>query len=320
MLIYVMGRPHSGSTILDIALGNSASIESVGELVSGLRFAARGHRCACGETMLDCKYWMAIRAAFDEAGGSSDNSPSWDVFATESFEQAHIKSFMSTLLAPSGSPRLRRLGAANARAAEVIAAATGKAHVLDSSKEPTRALMLLRFCPSARVIHLIRDPRRSLASHYWRFRKQGGYFHFLRRSYRAPSMLVPFMLIATVGWTVGHLSCEIARRFAPGRVFRVRYEDLAATPLDELRRIGDELGLQLDDLLEKLAHDEPLAIGHNVGGNQIRLDHEVTFRPEKGSAHDLPFWLEMMVLALCWPLMLAYGYRLGGYQQDYKSA
>ena len=34
MYIYIMGRAHSGSTILDVLLGNSERIHSVGELVS----------------------------------------------------------------------------------------------------------------------------------------------------------------------------------------------------------------------------------------------------------------------------------------------
>src|SRR3954465_12970352 len=34
--LYVMGRAHYGSTILDVVLGGGAAIESVGELVSGL--------------------------------------------------------------------------------------------------------------------------------------------------------------------------------------------------------------------------------------------------------------------------------------------
>src|SRR5688572_27137486 len=36
MYIYIVGRPHSGSTILDIVLGNSSNIEGIGQLVSGM--------------------------------------------------------------------------------------------------------------------------------------------------------------------------------------------------------------------------------------------------------------------------------------------
>ena len=33
---YVVGRPHSGSTILDILLGNGPEVAGIGQLVSGM--------------------------------------------------------------------------------------------------------------------------------------------------------------------------------------------------------------------------------------------------------------------------------------------
>jgi hypothetical protein len=44
MYLYIVGRGHSGSMILDILLGNSSQIESVGQLLSGMRGA--GRECA----------------------------------------------------------------------------------------------------------------------------------------------------------------------------------------------------------------------------------------------------------------------------------
>lgn len=304
MFVYIMGRPHSGSTILDIGLGNSAAIESVGELVSGIRNETRGAVCACGATIEACDYWRRVRHAFTALGGGS-----WEEARDRSVAQAHVRRLWRTLTASRHARDMRFLGQASAAIAKAVSAVAGKPHLLDSSKEPTRGLMLLRFCPEARVIHLVRDPRRSVASHYWRFKKQGGYFHFLRRKYHMPRMLVPFMLVAAASWTLGNLICELGRWIAPGRVVRVRYEDLCDQPEVELRRIAALLGVSLDDLLPKLARQEPLAIGHNLGGNQIRHDKQVIFNPEKGHTQDLPGWLEALTFAVCWPLMLAYGYR-----------
>ena len=65
---------------------------------------------------------------------------------------------------------MRRLADTSIAFERAIARATGKPHIVNSSKEPTRGMMLLRFCPEARVIHLVRDPRRLMASNYWRFK------------------------------------------------------------------------------------------------------------------------------------------------------
>ena len=70
MFLYIMSRPHSGSTILDILMGNSASVESVGQLVSDM--GKLDNPCACGATIRDCPFWQEVRAEV-EAGGIS-----WD--------------------------------------------------------------------------------------------------------------------------------------------------------------------------------------------------------------------------------------------------
>jgi hypothetical protein len=305
MLIYVMGRPHSGSTILDILIGNSSSVESVGELVSGLRAEPRGHVCACGAPMAGCPYWQTVKQHFATASAAE-----WSQAAKALATHANIRNLPRTLFAGPRSPAVVSLAALNGAFTTAIATTSGKPHVLDSSKEPTRGLFLLRFVPNAHVLHLVRDPRRAIASHYWRFKKDRGYFHFLRRKFHAPAMLVPFMLLAAASWTLGNMICELATRFRPTCTLRVRYEDLCDDPSSELRRIGAAFGLSFEEVISRIEHGDDLAIGHNVGGNEIRRGGMVTFRPARGRQHDLPVWLDLVTLACCWPLMLFYGYRL----------
>lgn len=300
-----MGRPHCGSTIIDILIGNSAEVESVGELVSGLSREASGEVCACGRTMLECPYWDRVREEFER-----DDVMSWAELRTSSVAQAHVRKLPQVVAATYGAHGLRSLGESTSRLGQVIAATAGKKHVLDSSKEPTRALMVLRFCPDSCAIHLVRDPRDAVASHYRRFRKQGGYFRFLRRTYFAPSMLVPFMLLAAASWTIGNIICELVRRFAPGRTIRIRYEDFCDHPAAEIRRVGAAFAIPLEDLVDRIETGRKLEIGHNVGGNQIRRGDKVAFDPERGKGQDLPRWLELATLVLCWPVMIAYGYPL----------
>ena len=67
MYIYITGRGHSGSTILDILLGNSSQIASVGELLAGLSRADQG-ACSCGATMSDCGFWREVRSRAEAEG------------------------------------------------------------------------------------------------------------------------------------------------------------------------------------------------------------------------------------------------------------
>ena len=60
-VVYIMGRGHSGSTVLDLILGNHDDIIGVGELTSGFGFRESIETCACGESIQQCNFWKGIR-------------------------------------------------------------------------------------------------------------------------------------------------------------------------------------------------------------------------------------------------------------------
>jgi hypothetical protein len=318
MLVYVMGRAHTGSTVLDILLGNSAAIESVGQLVSDL--GKLDKPCSCGRTIADCPFWRAVRAR-----ATADGRFSWEEIAAAHVGQAHVKRLLATWRAsadPARAPsELRTLTAMSERVERAIREVAGKPVLLDSSKEPTRGLFVLKLRPAARVIHLVRDPRSVVTSYYWRLKSDRG-FHFLRRSYSAPALAPLFLLLAAASWTAGNLLCELIARTAPDRVLRVRYEDLRDEPARELRRIGSALGLPVEDVAQRLERGEAFAVGHNIGGNQIREGaRTIRFEPGKEeSRRRLPRGIEIMTVLLCWPLMLRYRYQLGGQRRARRAA
>ena len=121
MLLYIMSRPHSGSTILDILMGNSQPVEGVGQLVSDM--GELGNPCACGATIGDCPFWQAVRDEVEAAGIG------WDEAVRASVGQAHVRPFLADLACRAertpncrGWPRSRRALAA------AIAKVAGKPH------------------------------------------------------------------------------------------------------------------------------------------------------------------------------------------------
>jgi hypothetical protein len=315
MYIYIMGRGHSGSTILDIILGNSAAVESLGELVSGLGRYATGERCSCGCLMRECAFWTDVRRRFEASGHD------WNEFVARSRAATSVRRWLSTWFARQDSADRRQLARMTEAFGQAVSEASGKPHLLDSNKETARGLFLLRFKPDARVIHLVRDPRDVQRSHYWRVASGRG-FRFMRRHWQASRLTAPvWLLLAAVSWTAGNMLCELAGRRVPGRTLRLRYEDLRDDPAGTVRRIGAAFDLPLEDVACRLERRDDFAVGHNVGGNPIRHQQALQFeaRADK-DRQQLPSWLDTATSVICWPLMRYYGYGSRAPRQQFSVA
>lgn len=299
--VYITGRGHSGSTVLDAMLGNAEDIESVGELVSGM--GRYEDKCSCGVKFRNCSYWKSARALFEEIAGAK-----WDDAVRAMTGQAHIRAFPRTLFANARNPWVTEL----AEYFESMAAAIGNNHtmVVDSSKEVTRALFLLRFVPGTKVIHLVRHPARILQSNYYRIEKGRG-IKILRHTFKPKKLVFPFLVASCIMWFVGNLLAELARQFSRKNVLRVRYEDIVRSPDQELARIEKFIGVSLDKVKKNIRESRSFQVGHNIGGNHMRMAGEFVFDSQGGKRTGLPKRYEIITVLLCWPLLLMYGYYKG---------
>lgn len=300
-LVYIMGRGHSGSTVLDAMLGNAEEIESVGELVSGIdRFEAL---CSCKVLFRDCEFWNRVREVFEQRANLT-----WDSGIIPIKRQAHIKHFVKTLLMRKSSAATQELIRLNRELIEAISDASGKSCIVDSSKEVTRALMLLRALSDTRTIHLLRNPEGIIASDLHRI-NQGTGFKFLRRVYYGRHLSPLFVALSSTNWVVGNLLAEFIHLLFSHQVLRVRYEDLCQQPRQELERIAYFIDCDLESVICAIESSQSMLIGHNIGGNHMRMAGEFVFDPRAGSKRPLPWPYKLLTRFIAWPLMLVYGYR-----------
>lgn len=91
-VVYVAGLGHSGSTLLNLILGEHSKMVGLGEVDSllggGMDFTIEAERmCSCGNTAIDCPFWHKVAAGFKANSNLSRDEQYLKVFeiAAESF-------------------------------------------------------------------------------------------------------------------------------------------------------------------------------------------------------------------------------------------
>ncbi len=294
-VLKITGLGRSGSTILDIVLGNHPQIESVGEVMNLVRTGwisreslrgidqkrLRRPLCTCGKR-LDvlyvetpdeaCPFWSSVRREWVERT---------DAQSIETYPKLQndfeLKRRWPRLLYERRRPSaLFRSYARLTRAFfESIRAVSGKPVIVDSSKSPARAYAL-GMVPGIDlyVVHLVRDGRGVMISLRKTFKKD------LQAGIMWDHKGHPMWKTA-VRWIVLNLASEwICSQLGPKRTMRLRYEDFVADPKSALERIGSLIEVDLRDVADAASSGKPMQAGHNIGGNRTKKSGTITLRPD----------------------------------------
>ncbi len=302
-ILYIVGFPRSGSTLLDRLLATDGSLLSAGEV---RRIWERGfianELCGCGQPFASCPFWSRVADEAFGGPGGVDAEAMAESIASLDGRRARWIEVAGRILPRSGSARnpLDEVLLALYRA---ILDVSGAPAIVDSSKDSTYGLLLSTIEGiEVEIIHLVRDSR-AVAYSWQRRRRRPEIVD------REEYMPVIRPAGAAAGWSARNVSAEALRRFSR-RYVRLRYEDLVADPGAALPRVLGELthahrGAGLG------APGRNLGLHHTVSGNPMRLAKG----PLKVTA-DVE-WMSAMsardsnaVTALSSPLLLRYGYRL----------
>ena len=301
-LLYIMGRGHSGSTVLDAMLDNGEGIESVGELISG--FLKYSRLCSCGDTFADCKYWCSVRNNFNEAGNLS-----WDEGASQIKQLAHVSKFLKILFTRRNNRKYKKISEIQSDQINAISSVSKSNLIIDSSKEVTRALFLMKYYEMSKIIHLIRNPESILASSFYRL-KNGFGFKFLRKRFRNKRLIPVFLFLSAIGWMIGNLLAEIVKLHSKNRTLSIKFESLNDNPQESFRRISDFINMDLSSIVELIMNQQEFTVGHNLGGNHMRMQGKFSFKKRSEIKRDLPGIYKVLVRITCWPMLIYYGYRI----------
>ncbi len=335
-VLEITGLGRSGSTILDLVLGNHPDIESVGEVGNiflsdwisreSLRGIDSDKRrlpfCTCGKRLdvlyVDtpddaCPFWSSVRREWVERT-DPHSIQSYPKLQDDFEPQGRWPRLLYEGRRPSA--QFRSYARLTRSFFESIRAVSGKPVIVDSSTVPVQAFAL-RMTPGIdlHVVHLVRDGRGVIASHIGSFRedRRAGvrWDHKDRLMWKTVARRRGLYLISVVRWIVRHLAAEwVCTRLGPKRAIRLRYEDFVADPKAALERIGSLIELDFTEVAEAASSGEPMQAGHNIAGNATKDSGYIKLRPD---AQEWRTALSPAEQRLSWALMgwlmRRYGYK-----------
>ncbi len=300
-VIYVMGAGRSGSTILDMILGQHPDVLSAGELTNLSRiYAADEEFCSCGDLVKHCEFW---RRVIDEWVQSTGAELSYLLERQNRVERQ--RRALTGLFTSQEGVIADDYGRLCYALFQSIAAVSSKRIIVDSSKNPLRALALSRIPGiDLRIVHLVRDPRgvaNSLKKALAKDPQVG-----VQRDLKAKPLARTAAFWNIVNWE----SDYVARRMARGSVIRLRYEDLVfdvAAALEEISRLAS---IDLTSVAESIRSGEAATPGHMVAGNRLRMSGQVRLEPDLSWVRQLTKNEQRLVAWLTGLLRSRYGYPL----------
>jgi hypothetical protein len=297
-VVYIGGYGHSGSTLLNIMLGQAPEVMGAGELFR-LAGAAWPHEefCSCGQALRRCPVWHTIIDRWTAHVGA-------DAVARYHRLQRACERWPSP---PPHSALWQDYAGHTIGLFAAISTVTGRSTIVDSSKVPGRARALARIPGlDLRLIHLIRDGR-GVA---WSLRKcmspdpRAG----IQTGKRGRSVLR-----TALAWMATNLVVErLAETLDAERATRITYEELAQDPAAAMRQLSPLLATDLTPLSQMLAEGAPLAAGHVMAGNRLRMHGNLRLRPDLEWQARLSLAQRRLVDLLCRPVLRRYGYQVAG--------
>lgn len=270
-IVFIIGGGHSGSTILDMALGSSPNAFSLGEICYLPDEIINNTPCVCGKRIRQCPFWLGVNEIMK-------NRHSIDFMTSP--DSLHLRDEKFLTWAQKARKILKRSrnetsGIHSRKLYDAIFERSNAEILVDSSKNFQRALFLRPYLSDycIKFIHLIRDVRGVVHSE----KKTSYSVHFpgekqavvLPRKPNPPQRAVR-------SWLLGNLQISaytnITRLFNKSRL--VRFEEFTNKSIEILSRVADWLRLSNIDQMIRFGEAEH----HNVHGNPARFN-SIEIRP-----------------------------------------
>lgn len=326
-VLFLLAYPRSGSTILGNVIGSMEGFLHIGEvhflwdksLLWGRQnpglLPVPARRCGCGEPVETCSFWTEVLSSLfadsiqtaleDTSDGPTlpgESELQQVISSRESLSHRSVNSLVRHHLKGRLADRVGKYARIVEQIYESARRASGASIIVDTSKFP-RDAAILESMPSISpfYVHLVRDPRATLAS---RLRKT---------SRRHPAGLRPrrtLLVLESVRWSrATRETAFLGRLVGPDRFMVLRYEDFVQRPQDALRAIAAHAGEVREHFPISRGRTVQLKPSHCIAGNRVRFHTgEVELREDLRWENLMGPAERATVRALTGRLMSRYGY------------
>lgn len=299
-ILFIAGPGRSGSTLLDLLLGQIDGFCSTGELrFIWNRGFAQNQLCGCGQPFRECEFWVkVVKQAFgrfesvdhgrlEELRLSAEHRVSNGLFPGETASRL--------------SPYSEYFDAYNSLYGAIQKVA-GCRFIVDSSKNIANGF-LLSGIPGINLytVHLLRDSR--AVAYSWQREKVRPEIHWERKLMSQRSIFK-----SATRWNSRNRFAH-ALRHVSKQYTRLHYEDLVSDPKDRLTTLLADLGIMPASFDFLTDHRAVLKTSHTVSGNPVRFaQQEIEIQPDMHWQQAMPKSQKWLVTLMTLPLMMKYGY------------
>lgn len=258
-IIYIIGAGRSGTTLLDIILGNAPDLFSAGELN---RFTKRNGIPHDTRDEHVSYFWQQVR---EELAREGYKNPGAYYELTKKYE--YHSSFLHLMLPYSKHFKLYA-DYQKSLISYICKYATenfGKKVIIDSSKYPLRGFFLSKiFGGDISYIYIQRNPLAVVESFQKKDVEQPSKNRFFANAY----------LLAVNG--LAKMVIKMLRQ--TNKVSTISYDELLYDADLTLQHVASELDIDLTVPKELIRNNLPLKVGYLFDGNRLRLENEVVFK------------------------------------------
>lgn len=299
-VVYVAGSGRSGSTVFGQVLGAVPGWVFCGELRQGFSILAENRICGCGTPARECDFW---REVIEHAFGTFDLKTIERAAELTQRVSRHRHSLVH--LSPIKTTGFVRqdveYGEILSTVYQSIRHVSGCDVIVDSSKIPSY-YFTIKQSPviETSIVHIVRDSR---AVYYSNKRKKRDPSKTHGREY----LLQQGLALTSIAWNLknGFISTAMA---GGENSLLLRYEDFVADPSAALRQVTDLVGSK-PALPAFNAGDIEVGTQHTLGGNPVKFrTGPVRLRLDDEWQSKLNRRDRVLVTALTWPMIAAYGY------------